>query len=62
MSEEIQDDRRSFLLAGALSIAAASLGLMGSVMDQVRLQRFNYPLKETCLRSAARPVGSIRSR
>src|SRR5262244_1563964 len=45
MSEEIQDDRRSFLLAGALSIAAASLGLMGSVMDQATAAEVQLPIE-----------------
>ena len=34
MSEEIKHDRRTFLRAGAISIAAASLGMMGSVIQQ----------------------------
>ena len=35
MSEETKHDRRSFLRAGAISIAAASLGMIGSVVQQV---------------------------
>jgi len=45
MSEEIKHDRRSFLLAGALSIAAASLGLMGSVMDQATAAEVQLPIE-----------------
>jgi thiol-disulfide isomerase/thioredoxin len=45
MSEEIMHDRRSFLLAGALSIAAASLGLMGSVMDQGTAVEVQLPIE-----------------
>src|SRR5215472_8935213 len=45
MSEEIKQYRRSFLLAGALSIAAASLGLMGSVMDQATAAEVQLPIE-----------------
>src|SRR5215469_10096966 len=45
MSEEIKHDRRSFLLAGTLSIAAASLGLMGSVMDQATAAEVQLPIE-----------------
>ena len=45
MSEEIKHDRRSFLLAGALSIAAASLGLMGSVMDRATAAEVQLPIE-----------------
>ena len=45
MSEEIKHDRRSFLLAGALSIAAASLGLMGAVMDQATSAEVQLPIE-----------------
>jgi thiol-disulfide isomerase/thioredoxin len=45
MSEEIKHDRRSFLLAGGLSIAAASLGLMGSVMDQATAAEVQLPIE-----------------
>jgi hypothetical protein len=34
MSEEINHNRRRFLRVGAMSVAAASLGIMGSVMQQ----------------------------
>ena len=60
MYEEIKHDRRSFLRAGAMSIVAASLGIMGSVVQQARLQAFNYLSKGNCLLSPARMGGSIR--
>src|SRR5262245_41762524 len=45
MSEEIKHDRRSFLRAGAMSIAAASLGMIGSVVQRVMPAELKLPIE-----------------
>ena len=45
MSEEIKHDRRSFLRAGAMSIAAASFGMIGSVVQQVMPAELKLPIE-----------------
>ena len=45
MSEETKHDRRSFLRAGAISIAAASLGMIGSVVQQVMPVELKLPIE-----------------
>ena len=45
MAEEIKQDRRSFLRAGAMSIATASLGIMGSVMQQATAAAVQLPIE-----------------
>ena len=45
MAEEIKHDRRSFLRAGAMSMATASLGILGSVMQQARAAAVQLPIE-----------------
>ena len=43
MSEEIKHDRRTFVRTVAISIAAASLGRMGSVVQQATAAGLQLP-------------------
>ena len=61
MFEEIKHDRRRFLLAGALSIAATSLGLMDSVMDQATAAEVQLPI-EGALPSLGGATGWLNSK
>ena len=60
MAEEIKHDRRSFLRAGAMSIATASLGVMGSVMQQATAAEVQLPV-EGELPSLGRVTGWLNS-
>ena len=60
MAEEIKHDRRSFVRAGAMSIATASLGVMGSVMQQATAAEVQLPV-EGELPSLGRVTGWLNS-
>ena len=45
MAEEIKHDRRTFLRAGAMSIAAASLGIFGPVVQHAKAAGLQLPIE-----------------
>ena len=55
----VNHDRRSFLRTGA--IAAASVGMIGSVMQQATAAGVQLPVEGEFPSLGVRPAGSIRS-